>query len=829
MGTRMRRLMSAATSVMALAGASSVAAQDSVDQPRNGASEGLADIVVTAQKRSENVQDVPVAITAFSGEAIAQRGITGVQQLGALSPGVNLDETSPFSGSYNVLAASIRGVGQDDFALNVDPGVGVYVDGVYLARTVGANQDLMDVERIEVLKGPQGTLFGRNSIGGAISIVTTRPKDEFSGQAKVTLGTRNRRDFQAFLNIPLTEKILSTLSASSRQQDGFQKRIAFPGQENYYSDPYVWQHAGNDRSDKAQGGKNLFSIRGKLLLLPADDLEITVSADWAHEDSPSTAATVLATDGTSSAFLANIYNTCISNSAAALAGIGLGAVCGPRAMVGTALAGANIPGSTTGPRLPWGNLSVANTGNIDTTYANGLNFTKIDSYGGSMAIDYDFGAEISLKSITAYRELHWKAGMDNDGSILQMNEPSFPIDEWQFSQELQATGKLFDGAVDYAAGLYYFKEKGTTSNYVVLAQGLLQAAPSLGYENSSEIGAESYAAYAHINWKLSDRLGLTLGARYTRESKTIEGNQADINYFGLKFACGSPPFDPACVAAAGYPVPTMPERLFPEGRYKLNYNVFTPRIGAEYHVTNDIMAYASYSRGFKAGGFNERLTAAALEAPSFRPERNDAYEAGIKTELFNRRLRLNVAGFIQDYKNIQLLLTLENAASPLFGNSGDAKIKGFEAEATMLLAKGLTISSGLSHINARYTRVESNAEIGIDTKLPKTPSWKFFVSPNFEHSLPSGGKIRIGGDYTHTTSLFNDVANNPIVARAPTEIVNGQVTYTLPGGVVDFSVGGRNLTNERYKISGFINRAAGAIGANYSAPREWFASVAARF
>ena len=173
MGTEMRAFMFAASSIIALVCATGVAAQEAGGQAQAGASEGLADIVVTAQKRSENVQDVPVAITAFSGEAIAQRGITGVQQLGALSPGVNLDETSPFSGSYNVLAASIRGVGQDDFALNVDPGVGVYVDGVYLARTVGANQDLMDVERIEVLKGPQGTLFGRNSIGGAISIVTT--------------------------------------------------------------------------------------------------------------------------------------------------------------------------------------------------------------------------------------------------------------------------------------------------------------------------------------------------------------------------------------------------------------------------------------------------------------------------------------------------------------------------------------------------------------------------------------------------------------------------------------------------------------------------------
>jgi iron complex outermembrane receptor protein len=797
------------------------------DQPADTG--GLTEIVVTAQKRAENIQDVPIAISAFTQKAINDRGIISVQQLGSLTPGVNFDETSPFSGSYNVLAASIRGVGQDDFALNVDPGVGVYVDGVYLARTVGSNQDLMDVQRIEVLKGPQGTLFGRNTIGGAISIVTLRPTDEFSARARVTLGSRNRRDIEAYVNVPLAHNIFASVAASERQQDGFQKRIPFPGASNYYVDPFVWEHAGYDRSNKAQGGHNVFSIRGKLLAEVAPALDITLSGDWSHEDSPSTAATVLSTNSPN-AFLSNIYNACISNTPATLNALGLGPICGPRAVVGTPLAGANVGGPGPGPRLPWGDLSIANTGNIDTTYANGLNFTKIDSYGGSATADYKIGEHAALKSITAYRELHWKAGMDNDGSILAINEPSFPIDEWQFSQELQLTGQALNGRLSYVGGVYYFREQGTTTDYVVLSEGLIQASHSIGFDNGSDIGTKSYAAYAHVNWKVTDSLGITLGARYTKEEKTITGNQADLNEFVLKaFGCGSPPFDPACVSAFGYPVPASPERLFPPGLYRLKYNVFSPRIGAEYHFNDNTMAYASYSRGFKAGGFNERLTVAATTAPAFRPEKNDSYEVGIKTEILDRRVRFNVAGFVENYKDIQLLLTLQGAASPLFGNSGDARIKGFEAETNIRIARGLRLDAGLSYLDAHYTKVEPNAEITIETKLPKAPKWKFYVSPSYELALANGGVIRLGADYTHTTKLYNDEANNPFVSRGATDILNAHASYVTPDEKLEFTVGGKNITDERYKISGFINLAAGAIGANYSAPAEWYASVGAKF
>lgn len=199
-----------------------------VAQDQDSQGGGIQEIVVTAQKRAENVQDVPIAISAFSSEAMQERAVGDVSQLSAISPNVTLDSTVPFSGSTSVLAASIRGIGSNDFAFNIDPGVGVYVDGVYLARSVGANQDLLDIQRIEVLKGPQGTLFGRNTIGGAVSVVTADPEETFGGKGDVTTGRYNLLQVRGTVSIPLSDSLFSSVTFSAKSRDGYGKRIPFP-------------------------------------------------------------------------------------------------------------------------------------------------------------------------------------------------------------------------------------------------------------------------------------------------------------------------------------------------------------------------------------------------------------------------------------------------------------------------------------------------------------------------------------------------------------------------------------------------------------------------
>lgn len=225
---------------------------------------GLEEIVVTAQKRRENVQSVPISISAFTAGALTERAVVSVAQLSNLAPNVNLEGGTPFSGSSAVLSAFIRGIGSDDFAFNIDPGVGIYVDGVYLARTVGANQDLLDVERIEILKGPQGTLFGRNTIGGAISIVTRTPGDTFKVTGDVTTGSYRLLQARGSIDLPITDGLTSSLTFGVKNRRGFLSRVPFPDQRAGNAPPFTAFNASDYQSSSREGGDNNYVLRGKL-------------------------------------------------------------------------------------------------------------------------------------------------------------------------------------------------------------------------------------------------------------------------------------------------------------------------------------------------------------------------------------------------------------------------------------------------------------------------------------------------------------------------------------------------------------------------------------
>src|ERR1700728_3372959 len=247
--------------------------------PAAGAELGsLEEVVVTAERREENIQNVPITVQAFTADVMQERNLTDIHTLGNLTPGVNLDAGAPFSGDRSVLSASIPGIGQDDFAFNLNPGVGVYVDGVYLARTIGANQQLLDVDRIEILKGPQGTLFGANTIGGAISIVTHTPGDEERFEAQVTGGSYDRRDMGFTADIPIIKGVLlSSISVSSQEQTGWMKVVPYPAGSPYAAVPLTYDpvtdypQSGYSTND-TYGGTGLQVMRGKLLWNASDKL-----------------------------------------------------------------------------------------------------------------------------------------------------------------------------------------------------------------------------------------------------------------------------------------------------------------------------------------------------------------------------------------------------------------------------------------------------------------------------------------------------------------------------------------------------------------------------
>jgi len=816
------RVLSVALIAMPLA-----AWSQSSESPPNENS--LGEITVTAQKRVQNLQDVPIAITAFSQDSLRSKGITDLHQLSGLVTNVNLDQGSVFSGSNSVLAASIRGIGQDDFAFNLDPGVGVYLDGVYFARTVGANQNLLDVDHIEILKGPQGTLFGRNTIGGAISIVTRTPGDEFAVQGQATGGSFNRRDVSFMADIPLAPTVLSTIAISSEFQDGYQKRIPYPSATPYVSDPVGdLKNAGTETFD-TRGGNNEQVIRGKVLWKASDSVTATFTGDWTHTNQPSTASTVLqtVTSGPNAAFGA-FYNGCIQGILFAPTAP---LVCGPRATVGTALWQANLNPNTT--RLLYG-PAVANTGSIDTTYSTGADFDKLDSYGAAATIDWRFAPQFTLRSISAIRRLAWASGSDMDGSPVQQFELSFEEGQHQITQEFQLIGDLFDSRLKLVAGLYYFHENGYINDFVTFGDGLLQI------YGPNELDTKSYAAYVHADYKLTDKVGVTVGGRYSTDRKSFTGGQQELNEFFYKISGCYPsnasasliggPASLSCQQALGFPNPANPLQIYPVGDNHETFDVFTPTANVQYHFTDDVMGYVSYAKGFKSGGWTTRLTAPiplGSPAPSFGPETDKTYEVGLKTELLERRLIVNTALFWSNYDQIQL--TYSQLISPVTQNAGDARIKGLEIELQSLITDHFSLNAGLGYMDAKYTEVNAYAQATTGPYLPKTPRLKLSLSPDAHTKLSNGATLRLGIDYSHTSEIYNDVQDTWLLRRPKEDLFNVASAIVSPSDKVTLTVGGTNLTNRRFITTGQVNDAAGVIYGTYNAPREWYVTVGVKY
>jgi len=855
---------------------------------------GVPDIVVTAQKRAENVQNVPIAISAFTSEALKERAVSDVSALTSISPNVTLDSSTPFSGSTAVLGASIRGIGSADFAFNIDQAVGVYLDGVYLGRSVGANQDLLDVERIEILKGPQGTLFGRNTIGGAVSIVTHDPGDQFRFVGDLTGGSYSRFQARGTVDVPIATDLSSSVSFNLMRRDGYQHRIPYPSSSTYVTDGYQsFVAAGYNSNGDRQGGDNNWSVRTKLKYNGAS-FKATLAFDYTNVDQESTPNTVLGTTentpgpfggltandlgpamgypnqtaldvvtGSSGFLFAGLYNFCISSTAAQIAARNATNLCGPRTSVQgfntlPALAGTGLPGSAT-PRLRYDSRFM--TGNIDTTYANGNNYSKVKQYGISLTLEKDFGPNFQIKSISAYRQVDFNAGVDLDGSPLEFLQTSFTVNQHQWSQELQFNGSALDDRLKFTFGGYYFNEAGGLHDYVTFAEGLLQV------DGPGRIDTLALAGYGQVDFRLSDFIGFTLGGRYTHEHKQYFGGQADDNGFNYKlFNCpvaGGLP-TAACGALIGFPITSNNSAQFSYGSNlgatlanlvdyypatpnSQDFNNFSPKAGIQIHPSERVMIYGSYSRGYRSGGWTTRLSNPLLAAPEFGPEKAESFEAGLKSQFLDRKLQLNIAAFLTNYNGIQL--NQQIGVSPTVANLGNARVKGFEVELVAAPTSGFTVTGSVGYLDAKYTYIcgENNnqaafcggnsayvapnplqAGVFAGAPLPKAPKWKMNISPRYETEL-GAGKLVFLADYTHTTSMRTDTEGTFVLLRQATDIVNGSISYQPRGGHWDITVGGTNLTSKRYIITGQAQIAGGEIYGTYNRPAEWYARLGLKF
>jgi iron complex outermembrane receptor protein len=776
----------------------------------------IEEVVVTAQKREENLQDVPIAITALSAKALESKAVQNVTELSDFAPNVQMDNTSPFSGSSQVLTAFIRGIGQNDFAFNLEPGVGLYVDGVYYARTLGAAVDLLDLERVEILKGPQGTLFGRNTIGGAISVVTRDPSRVFDYKAELTAGRFSRFDLRASLDVPLIENtLLSQISVSSSDRDGHQDLIPFPGASQTQLDQGVFRTARNQKGSATRGSADTQNVRAKLLWNASPTLRVRLSADYTHTDEDSAPQTLLATNtAPTSGTIAALYNTCISLPVSTLTMLNLAAACGPRGVAGTALAGVNVDSNPDNDRLLFGDQFI--TGDIDKSFAAGSNFSLLDAYGVSATVDWEINDAITLKSISAYRDTEADFGTDIGGAPFVVADVSFIQNQDQFTQELQFTGSFVEDRLKWLLGLYYFQEDGTLTDFVPFLAGLVQVLGPNFFDNKAT------GAFTQLDFALTEKIGLTAGVRYTDEDKEFEGRQRDLNMLPVK---------------TGFPLNLFPDpndltRLYPLGVNQRNFTDTSLRLGAQYRFTDEILTYVSYSEGFKSGGFTTRLLVPEVAvvngvmvpgpAPDFDPETAETVEVGLKSQLLDSRLQLNLAVFDTRYDDIQV--TVQRGISPTFENAGDGKITGAELEVQSVLGSNLQLSGSLGYIDARYSRLEPGSQVELGDMFVNTPEWSTNLSADYAVRL-GAGNLMLHGDWSNKSKVANDAVNNPLFVQSAINLYNASIGFAPTGGAWEVRLGGRNLSDERYIVSGFQNDGIGVSTAVFSRPREWYLTL----
>lgn len=757
------------------------------DATEEGAASALDEaIVVTARKRTESLQETPISITAYSGAGLEARGIQSTDRLAEITPNLTLQNNPSFSGASNSASIYIRGVGQQDFVPTVEPGVGVYVDGVYVARSVGAILDLVDFERIEVLRGPQGTLFGRNTIGGAISVTTRTPEDVFSFDGSLTYGTDNLFVAKATANLPLGEKAAMRVSAGYFGQDGYVRRT-FDG--------------------KKLGDADRFAGRVALRLEPSDTWKIDIGLDGttARENGPAMSLIGInfgtTTDPNTPPF-ADINNI-IAN---VFAGNGFFPCAIPPAPLNLSVAGCYDNRYVLGPD--------ANAGTAPS-------YSRSDIWGASLTNTFELGTDLDLKSITAFRKLDGSFARDGDGSPVTIAQFTDVIHQKQFSQEFQLLGKSFGGNLEWILGAYYFKETGVNVNGLTFVISQFQSGGS--FRN------ESLAAFGQGTLKLGESVKLTAGLRYTRDNKAFHPDQFII---ANRAAFLGPPFNS--------PIFDAGTRVLPDVEAKVHFGEVTPMVNLAWQASDSLMTYATWSRGFKSGGFSQRvfppiipgvttpITDPVAAIPSFAPEKVDAYEAGFKFQTPDRLLTLNASAYYTDYKDLQVQVF--TSVAPVFRNAGSATIKGFEAEMQLRPVPGLLIEGAVGLTDASYDKIDfATTFIAKGNAFERVSKWTASAGVTYEWELPGGSVIRPHADWAYRSKFFNNTFNTPQIAQPGYSLFNASLGWTSADGRFGLTGTVKNIGDERFLVSGILVDAIQAFEGVFNRGREFSVTASVKF
>jgi iron complex outermembrane receptor protein len=777
---RIARLIAAA-GVAALVGAwpSMAAAQTAV--AASATTEGsLEEIIVTAQYRKQNLQDTPVAITAVTAAMMEARGQTTLAEVAAQAPNVQLIETGGAFG--NGMTAYIRGIGQADFDPAFAPGVGIYIDDVYYSSLTGSNFALLDLERVEIQRGPQGTTSGANSEGGAIKLYTVKPQGNDSGSVKISYGQRDLVDIQAMGDFSLVQdSLFMRISGTSHNENGYVTRYDFGC---LFPASGVPSNGGYNQSCVAghEGGKDYHAGRAALRWLASDNFELNLTGDISIDKSESAGVTLLGVDPTVG------WGNAEFNS-------GLQPAPGPPA----------IDPHTFIPKSPY--VSYANfcaAGIAGNTYCwPPYTYTKI--WGTNLTMDWKISDSLALKSITAYREFHSEFTNDDDASPVGGSLGWSELLNHTFTQELRLNGNA-GKVLDYTVGGFVLDQVTTYPTHQVLDYIFPGSFDFLG---DDPIAEKDYAAFAHAIWHIVDRLNLSVGVRYTDLKKDYTYNRYNPSSIGGGDSVFFPP---------GFSGTT--------GKFSGNHTDYL--VNLDYRWTDQLMTYVSISTGFKGGGTNPRPFIASQIQP-FGTEELTAYEVGFKSDWLDHSLRVNVAAFYNDYKNLQVVLLScpqysgGNAAIPCAApvNGGHADIYGVELELAYHIG-GFGLDGSYSHQHFEYKSVDPATGIGLNDIAPGFQADKWSLGAQYEWRVNSASAIVPRLDWSWNGGYYTN-ANNDANSWLPGyHLLNGRITYRNDPGKWDVAVVGSNLSNGLWYTQ--IFDLTGLSGAKYgipSAPRQF--------
>ena len=760
------------------------------------ASATLEEVVVTARKTAESLQDTPISVTALSGDRLEDMGLSRITKLQNVTPNLVFQNTPAYSGAGNNAAVYIRGVGQKDFVPTIDPGVGIYVDEVYLGRSAGAVLDMIDIQQVEILRGPQGTLFGKNTIGGAISITTTKPNEEFGGKVDIKVGTDERRNIRGVLNVPLSDTLFARGSFGSLQQDGYVFR------------PF---------DDKDLGNQDTLMGRLALRWVPSDTFTADLSFDYYDDETNGPPLLITRVDE-------------FPESATAIPGGNFPFINNLFAGFSPDFGGPN-PIVCTFPNAPSACFTSANavTGN-NTNLGTGPNYSEMENEAVSLTLTWDLDA-FTAKLITSYRSLDGEFANDRDGYPQNDGQPAVPglpilvnpvthyfdtFKQDQFSVELQLTGSAIEDRLRWVAGVYAFEEDGENINPVDFTTVSLQSGGYFDY--SSE------AVFAQATFDFTEKLSATAGIRYTKEDRDYLPDQyiEEMPLGGLPFPCFN--------SDGSTKICALGDRAVPYETVNNSISENTPMVSISYSFTDDVMLYGTYSEGFKVGGFTQRIFPPEPSLPAFGPEYVDSLEAGIKAELLDNSLRVNLAVYSADYSDLQILISEPSRVGPYTTNAGDATIDGFELEINYLSQNGVLIDLAVGYTDAGYDSLNPDLFSGLRVSDP----FVFISEWNTNLSVTKTFDTQVGDitprlDWSWRSEFYTNAGGLPFapawadpLVQPDYSVVNMSARWESATSGLSVTVGVDNIADEEFSIFGDYQSTFGSTAQAFDRGRQYY-------